>query len=259
LENHTGHNEDKPIAASCCDISRLMAALGVAMAIAVIAIVLPKLVISAAIPKLITTQGLELTLSLLAIAVLGKRRFSDYGFRLPATEYLSSAALARWVFVGLAAMAVGAVATLAILLTGAKGNPIAGQLTFPQIILFVWVFSSVIEEVFTRGFLQSHVAGAVGSSARIPVLRVDLPTFISALFFACMHLVLLMSGADFKSTVIILLFTFSLGLLAGHQRARTGSLVPAIAVHVLANIGGVIGGIGYTIMSILLGGHPPGR
>ncbi len=66
-----------------------------------------------------------------------------------------------------------------------------------------------------------------------------------------------MSGADLKTIIIILLFTFSLGLLAGHLRSRSGSLLPAIGVHMLANIGGVMGGIVYTVISIMTGGRAP--
>jgi len=233
-------------------------ALTVAIVIFLIAIILPKLFIVQPVARVATTQALELGLSLLAIAVLGKARFADYGFRRPILDRPASEALLRWIPVGLGAVALGAVATTATLITGAGGNPIAKQLTFLQIILFVWIFSSTIEEIFTRGFLQSHLAPAVPGSFRFLFFRVETAAFISALFFSLMHLSLLLSGAGLVSIIILLLFTFSVGLLAGHQRAKTGSLIPAIGVHLLANIGGVVGGIIYTIVAILTGGKAPG-
>ncbi len=236
---------------------RFMTALGAAIIIFLVAILLPKLLLTGKIVPLLTTQAAELVLSLGAIMVLGKGRFSDFGFRRPGPDHLSWSALVRWAPVALAALALGAAATGAVLITGATGNPLVKQLTFPQIVLFVWIFSSIIEEIFTRGFLQGYLASATTASVRLLFFRVDLPTLVSALFFACMHLVLLLRGADLATMVIILSFTFSLGLMAGHQRARTGSLIPAIGVHMLANIGGVIGGIVYAIVTIMTGGTLP--
>jgi len=46
--------------------------------------------------------------------------------------------------------------------------------------------------------------------------------------------------------------------MAGYLRSSTGSLVPAIVAHFLANVGGMIGGIIYAIICILTGGSPPG-
>jgi membrane protease YdiL (CAAX protease family) len=237
---------------------RIATTLIVAVFIFLVAIILPKIVIPGVTARLATTQSLELILSLAAIALLGKGRFADYGFCLPHTDRPMGEALLRWIPVGLAAMAAGGIATAATLIVGAKGNPIVKQLTLPQIILFVWIFSSTIEEIFTRGFLQGHLAPAGAGSVRLLFFRIETRAFISAVFFALMHLSLLISGADLKTVIIVLLFTFSVGLLAGHQRAKTGSLIPAIAVHMLANIGGVVGGIIYMIVMVTSGGKPPG-
>jgi membrane protease YdiL (CAAX protease family) len=77
------------------------------------------------------------------------------------------------------------------------------------------------------------------------------------LFFGAMHLVLLLAGADIQTTAIIVIFTFSLGLLAGHQRAKSGSLIPAIVLHALANVGGILGGIVYVLITIVTTGKLP--
>ncbi len=236
---------------------QIITALAVGAFIFLIAIILPKFFISDPIAKISTTQILELALSLLAILIFGKGRFAEYGFCLPKLNSGQYAGLIKWAIFGVAALILGALATVAVLITGAVGNPIVKQLTFPQIILFIWLLSSTIEEIFTRGFLQGHLARAIDAKKKIPFLRVDVPTFISALFFASLHLSLILSGADIKTVVIILLFTFSLGLLAGQLRSKSGSLIPAIGVHMLANIGGVVGGIVYSIISIMTGGKIP--
>lgn len=238
--------------------SRLLITLLVAIFIFAIAIILPKLLITGPINKIATTQILELGLSILAIGILGKGRFREYGFCLPQPGSITPSRLASWFYPAVAAFVVGALATLALLGTGGSGNPLVKQLSLPQMILFVWIFSSTIEEIFTRGFIQGHLAPLSSISVKLLFFRVDLPTLISALFFASMHFSLLLSGVNTTTMTVTFLFTFSLGLIAGHQRARTGSLLPAIGLHMLGNIGGLCGGIIYAVIRILSGGRPPG-
>ncbi len=234
---------------------KLITALIAALIIAVVSIVLPKLIFEGAGARIFITQGVELALSLLAILILGKGRFREYGFRLPRQELILCGGFALSM---IGALVLGAAATMAVLITGAMGNPVVKDMSFPQIILNVWILSSTIEEIFTRGFLQGHLSFLDNKEVRVLFFKVNMPTFISAIFFACMHLVLILSGVDYKTIIIILIFTFSLGLIAGHQRARTGSLIPAIGAHMLGNIGGVVGGIIYSIYTILTGGTLPG-
>jgi len=233
--------------------SRIVSAFIVGLVIFIIAILIPKFIFTGAVPTIATTQVLELTLSLLAIAILGKARFADYGFRRPQSDYLKSDNLGHIAVAAVAAVVLGMVATATTLLIGAAGNPLARELNLPQIVLFVWIFSSVIEEVFTRGFIQSYIARATTSSINFGLFRIQVPVLCGAIAFAAMHLVLLIRGAGAATMAIILTFTFSVGLLAGHERFRSESLVPAIGIHMLANIGGLLGGIVYAIISVLTG------
>lgn len=236
---------------------RIILTLAIGAAIFLTAIFLPGELFESQIARRIATQGLELILALAAIAIIGKGKFAAYGFCKPRYEQTSPISLLHWSLFGLGAMAMGGVATTVMLLSGAAGNPIARQMTFPEVVIFVWILSSTIEEVLTRGFIQSDLATAIDPQKRIPFLRVNYPTLISAIFFGLMHLSLWLKGADFKTLLITILFTFSLGLLAGYLRDRTKSLFPAIGAHMLANIGGAIGGIIYAIITILSGGEFP--
>ncbi len=233
-------------------------ALGVALIIFAIAIILPKLIISNPVSRILTTQALEVGLSILAILIFGKGRFREYGFCRPTLGTISGSKLSQWFWPVFLALFVGALASGAMLITGAVGNPVVKQLSLPQIILFVWVFSSTIEEIFTRGFLQGHLAPFSTTSVNLIFFRISLPALISALFFACMHFSLLFAGVDLVTMIITWLFTFSLGLLAAHQRARTESLLPAIGIHMLGNIGGFLGGVLFTIINFISSGKLPG-
>lgn len=237
--------------------SRVTMALSVAIGIFLIAIVLPKLLFSSVLPGIMTTQALELLLSLLAIVVFGKSKFSEYGFCLPGASQQPAKAKTRWIRISMMAPLLGMVATPLILGLGGRGNPLVKDLTPLQIVLFVWIFSSIIEEVFTRGFLQGHLSVLSGKYFRFLFMRIELPVMISALFFACMHFMLLFIGVDAITMIVIFLFTLSIGFMAGHLRARTGSLIPAIAVHILANIGGMVGGVIFTFINFLITGKLP--
>ncbi len=239
--------------------SRIGIGLVVAAAIFGAAILIPRLLKFTVLSRIAATQAIELGLAILAIVILGKAKFADYGFRLPRPDRPIGGALMRWIPVGLLALAVGAAATVSTLATGGAGNPIAKQLTFPQILLFVMLLSSTIEEIFMRGFLQSHIALGETVDPAAPRKFIDRPTWISAAAFASMHLILLASGMDIAGLVITLLFTFAVGLIAGTQRSRTGSLVPAIGVHLLANAGGMLGGIIYAVISVATGHGLPGQ
>lgn len=234
-------------------ISRIITALVVGIIIFFVAIYLPKVFLEGVIAPVAATQALELILSLLAIAILGGARFAEYGFCRPQGDYLATANIPRIAIMAVVAVVLGMAATSAVLITGAVGNPIIKKMNIFQIMLFVWIFSSIIEEIFTRGFIQSHIARATSASIRLVFFRVEIPVLIGALAFASMHLVLLRSGAGAATLLIILPFTFFVGLLAGHERSRSASLIPAIGVHMLANIGGLLGGIVYAIISVLSG------
>ena len=112
-------------------------------------------------------------------------------------------------------------------------------LTKLQTVLFVWIYASICEEALTRGLLQGLLSplSRFGASFR-GKLRLSVPVILSALFFGGMHAILV--GAIGGAVVGVVIFAVLLGLVAGKYRERTGSLVPAIIVHALFNVGGAL-------------------
>jgi membrane protease YdiL (CAAX protease family) len=151
-------------------------------------------------------------------------------------------------------MVLGILASFAALASGTGGPSPLKDLNFIQVVLLVWFFASIAEEVLVRGYVQSYLEPLKDRYFQAFRMRVSLPVIISALFFAAMHLILLSTGTPLLATYIIVAFAFFLGLVAAYQRERTSSLLPAFAAHISFNIGGVVGGAIYVILQIAVFG-----
>jgi len=151
---------------------------------------------------------------------------------------------------------LGAGSAILILATPARGLELGKQFTFLQIILIVVIFSSLSEEMFTRGLIQSILSGYRDRQVSLGVATVSLPVFVSALLFGAMHISIFVKGGDWLTTIIIIIYTFSLGLVAGNLREKHDSLFPAIVVHMSANVGGILMGMIYMIFKVISQGGP---
>ena len=69
----------------------------------------------------------------------------------------SKPGIRKWPWYILAALGMGS-ATIFMLLTDSR-HPLASKLKFLEIVYSVWILSSVAEEIFVRGLVQSWVAG----------------------------------------------------------------------------------------------------
>ena len=72
-----------------------------------------------------------------------------------------------------------------------------------------------------------------------------------------MHLSLFFAGVDTPSVLWIVLATTTLGYFCAQVRETSGSWVPAFVRHAGFNIGGLLGGIVYTIGYRISTGHLP--
>jgi membrane protease YdiL (CAAX protease family) len=121
--------------------------------------------------------------------------------------------------------------------------------------LLIWVLSSFSEEVYVRGLVQSWVADrddAYGIGSPF-----DPSVVMSALLFAAMHVPLMWSPAGVRGGLVIVLATLGVGFACAVLRARSTSLWPAIACHVIGNVAAVPGGIvGVMIYRVIYGKLP---
>ena len=191
--------------------------------------------------------GIMLAFSLILVLASSMGDPSSFGFTRPKVGRGYRAGITWGVILGV-------IASIVSLISRAGGmSPLKG-LSFVQMILLVWILASVAEEVLVRGYVQSYLEPLTDRGFTAFRMRISLPVILSALFFAAMHIILLATGTSFLITYIIVVFAFFLGLIAAYQRERTGSILPAIAAHVSFNIGGVVGGVIYVIVQIVLFG-----
>lgn len=175
----------------------------------------------------------------LVFMALDHRPWRAFGWRRPRAL--------KWRRMWLSGLGLGALTTLLILATPAQGHPLLEGAGLGQIIAVIWIWSSVTEEVFARGLLQTWTRGGSSSSWASP------PILASALVFGAMHLSLLSIGTDGWTVAIIVAATTVLGLVTGFFRQTSGSLFPAILVHVAFNVGGLVAGIAWALARRILG------
>ncbi len=197
------------------------------------------------------TDQLWLKLALIVIsgaifAVL-RRPWSEFGLVRPRWGRGDA-----WWFV-LAAVAMAVVSMVMVLL--GERHPLARELSFLQIVLVVWLLSSVAEEVFVRGLVQGLATPGGAGGARTG--RLLPPVVLSAAFFAAMHVPLVWRGAGVRGGLIIVATMFVVGWAAAELRARTGSLLPAVLAHIGGNVAGVPGGILGVVIYRLVHGQMP--
>lgn len=172
----------------------------------------------------------SLLLISLLLMVWDGRGLRAFGF-VPATG-------ARWGRVVLSGLGLGALATTLILVTPAKGLAVVREMGFLAVVVGVWLGSSLAEEVFTRGLVQSVIA-----PGGKPIWGLSPAALASGLLFGALHLSLAFKGADPWTVAILVPATTALGLVAAHFREATGSLWPAFVTHVAFNVGGGLAGV----------------
>jgi membrane protease YdiL (CAAX protease family) len=105
------------------------------------------------------------------------------------------------------------------------------------------VYASIAEEVLTRGLIQGYLNSYSNSGMQIANVFLSIPVLVGALFFGLMHLATLTLGLDFITVVATVVSATIVGIIAGYYCEKTGSLLPAILIHMLFNIAGSLVGI----------------
>jgi len=186
--------------------------------------------------------------AIIVILIINNGSLKNFGFRKPnKTNYLKMIGIT--IGITLASMMIGGMLFMGILNTL---FPPENTTQFPEpksiidMIIRVWIFSSIAEEVFVRGLFQ----GILDPLKTKKFLRLSLPVILSGLFFGLIHLSLLNSGYGHWFVSTIVFSATVMGLLAAYYREKSESLIPPIIVHFTANV------VGFVIPSILMNFMP---
>ncbi len=176
-----------------------------------------------------------LVLSLLIILLLSRGRIKAYGFRF--------ARAIHWKGIALWSLSMGVGGSLIEFLIPGEELTFLGEFSFFQVVIFIWIYASICEEILTRGLIQGYLGPLTKYGFTLFGSRISLPVLVGALFFGSMHLALLTMGVSGLLVLTIVFFAFILGIIAGFYRERTGSIIPAIVTHMAFNISGTITGL----------------
>ena len=113
-----------------------------------------------------------------------------------------------------------------------------------EMILTVWIWSSICEEVLVRGLVQ----GFTNHLKNTKLFGLSISVIVSGLFFGAMHLSLFKAGMGLWFVCFIVFDTTVIGILAAYYREKSDSLLPPIFIHFLANF---IGSLPLIIITIL--------
>jgi membrane protease YdiL (CAAX protease family) len=167
--------------------------------------------------------------------ILSKGKISTYGFKMARNIQLKR--------IILLSLGIGIIGALIQFHLPMEEPGFEENFSFIQTVIFIWIYASICEEVLTRGLIQGYLAPLTKYGVTVFKLRISFPVLISALFFASMHIMLLTMNMDGTAVFNIVSFAFILGIIAGYYREKTGSLIPAIIVHMLFNVGGSCAGL----------------
>lgn len=175
-----------------------------------------------------------LVLSLGAIVMIKQDSLKSYGFQRPKQLHF-------WRMLGIAtAFIIGSLFVGNIIFNGLcrhffpvsnQGQVFPAQDSLMQMILTVWIWSSICEEVLTRGLVQSFLSPFITHK----FLKLSLPIWISGLLFGAMHAPLLLF-MDTWFAAFIVFNTTILGLVTAYYREKTDSIYPAIFIHFWFNV-----------------------
>jgi membrane protease YdiL (CAAX protease family) len=177
-----------------------------------------------------------LLVSLLLISALAHGRFDAYGFR----QITKSQLRTSFLWASAVAIIMAALEVLYLKHFPPSGSHPGVPDSLLQTILGIVILASVSEEVLYRGLIQSFLAPLRASGRTLLRVRLTLPVMVSGIFFGLAHLMLLTMGTDPTLVAWIVVSATVLGIVAGYLREQTGSLIPAIMVHMLFNAYNII-------------------
>ena len=185
------------------------------------------------------THGVMLLLALVAIFIF--RGKVDFNIAMPEISKIFKPIL----FGILTAFIVNFSVNLITRLSGVEvqQHQVTASMSPLQVFVFIFLLASVAEELLFRGFLQNILHPLKEKKITFAGVNLSFPVIISAVTFGLIHLILISTGANFMFLFRIILFTTTLGIVAGYYQEKYDNHVYAIVVHMSGNLPALLGAI----------------
>lgn len=180
-----------------------------------------------------------LILSVLAIYVF--RKHMSYNISMPKFKKVLKP-IAMGVIV---TVTIGILMTVVTKVSGGEleVHPAFSVMNPLQVFIFVFIYASIAEEILFRGFLLNLLKPLNTKGITVFKRKISLPVILSAIAFGLAHLILIKYGVGVLFLIKIVLFTTSLGIVAGYYQEKYDNNAYAIIVHMGGNLFGVVGAI----------------
>ena len=182
------------------------------------------------------THTIMFTLSIMAIYLL--RKEVNYKLKFPKISTIFK----PFIIALITTILVNVITVGLTKILGAKvdSHPIFEGSTGWQILIFVFFYASIAEELLFRGFLLNYIGKYSSKGINIFNKKISYPVIISGFAFGLAHLILLFSNVNGLFVARIVIFTISLGIIAGYYQEKYDNNAYAIFVHMTGNLLGVI-------------------
>lgn len=187
-----------------------------------------------------TTHTTMLIVSLILIYLFTKGKLSDYAFKTVKIKQLLKPIFITIIVI----IVITILVTLLLALLGFDirdtGNVPTAGMSALQIIIFIFIYASIAEEFLFRGLVQNFLKPLSEYGFKLFKIKISVPVIISAVLFGLGHLILLKTGASSPFVLRIVIYTTTIGFIAGYYQEKNNSIIPAVIVHMTANIPAVL-------------------
>ena len=195
------------------------------------------------IPETFFTHTAMLVFSLIAIYVFTKNGILKLQFQKVKFKYYIYGGLITILAIIIAHILVTVILIPLGIPVDPSGNgftPIANMSTL-QIFLFIFLYASICEEFLFRGFTQNFFEPLKSFGIHISKnIFISLPVILSGILFGLAHLILLTSNTSGPMIFRVVIMTTMVGLVAGYFQEKHKSILPAIIIHMTANLPALI-------------------
>ena len=188
------------------------------------------------IPNSFATHSLMLLLSIIAIYSFKKE--VNYKISLPKFKKILKPILLGF----LTTIILNISMTIIIKILGNKieAHPLLLSMSTLQVFIFIFIYASIAEEILFRGFLMNILKPLKTKGIKIFKRKISIPVIISAVLFGLGHLILATTGVSISFLIKTVIFTTTIGLIAGYYQEKYDNNAFAIIVHMSGNFVGVI-------------------